>query len=287
MGWTNTVVALSSIVYLSLDRNGEGLLVRSSFSCSKPLSRADAASLIDTTLLPLSAFGTRLSVSGFQGTSEGAFSGRDESLELGYGEFPYASFDTLVDAALNYVENTNNNKITLLDLGSGAGRLCLYSVLTRPSWQIAGVEIVKSLHDLSLEASHAAVERKLLNSGSNLNSDNPSSTSFLEFFFGDAQQYSDILRQADIVFCYSTAWRHSGFSTRTNSLVLSKEWNEILRHCKVGAIVITTDRTCDPAYGWTHLHSMEVENREVMGSVGYVQRLDSSIEIGLVCRYHG
>jgi hypothetical protein len=37
--------------------------------------------------------------------------------------------------------------------------------------------------------------------------------------------------------------------------------------------MITTDRVLDPRHGWLFLDRLDVDNREVMGSTGYIQVL--------------
>jgi SAM-dependent methyltransferase len=246
------------------------------YSCSTCLSRSDAAQLLDQSLLPKALFGARLGVSGASNENPKVMLINDPSLELAYGEFPFVSLDALVDVALmesNYAANEitqrPSNKLSFLDLGSGAGRLCLYATMTRPGWKVCGIEIVPALHELARQASQGACDQGVFSTdAATVSSSNHGSK--IQFLLGSAQEYITILKQADIIFCYSTVWDTAGFSVESGAMVLSSAWMELLRHCRPGSIVITTDRCLDLSHGWTLLERMEVENREVMGSVGYV-----------------
>jgi hypothetical protein len=284
-------------------RNSNDIDAVIEFSCPTPLSRAHAASLIDTTFLPQQLFGERLSVSGSNvndSQTPQIILGTDPSLQLAYGEFLLSSVDALVDAALSHRQEDNPNasngngstsnndaiaSVNFVDLGSGAGRICLYMAMTRPSWSSCGMEVVPSLHALAQQAALMAEEYGILQSqvARQDNEDSPDdstenadsiakASSSLQLCRGAAQEYTHILEQADIIFCYSTVFDTAGFSQETGAMILSTEWMELLQNCRPGTLVITTDRSCDPAYGWTLLQTMEVENREVMGSVGYIQR---------------
>ena len=249
------------------------------FSCPSLRSRSEAAHLLDTHLLPNTLFGKRLAVSGAFRQNEDDYqakviSVRDPSLELAYGEFPFDSVDALVDAALQHCD-ANTSSLTFVDLGSGAGRVCLYMAMTRPSnWRVLGIEVVPSLHELACQAAQAAIEMQPVGDSDYRADTSPSS---LQLFLGPAQDYTHVLQQADIVFCYSTAWDTAGFSTDTGAMVLSTNWMQLLQSVRPGTLVITTDRSCDPAFGkWTLLETLAVENREVMGSIGYVQRFDGT-----------
>ncbi|GKY97305.1 hypothetical protein MPSEU_000688900 [Mayamaea pseudoterrestris] len=246
------------------------------YSCSAWLSRSDAAHLIDNKLLPSAKFGARLKVSGAVKSNKDdskVMLVNDPSLELAYGEFPLQSLDALLDAALKHLKDKRNERLTFLDIGSGAGRICLYASMTRPGWNVFGVEIVLSLHALAVQAADAAVDETVVSSDAQV-LENDSIASTIQFFHGPAQEYIHILQQADIIFCYSTVF-DATFSPQAGAMVLSRGWMELLQHCRPGTICITTDRCCDPAYGWMRLETVEVENREVMGSTGYVQQLVS------------
>jgi hypothetical protein len=54
-------------------------------------------------------------------------------------------------------------------------------------------------------------------------------------------------------------------------MILSKEWSQMISNvCKKGTVVITTDRVVNPHDGWEFKQSLEVENKSLMGSVGYI-----------------
>jgi hypothetical protein len=103
----------------------------------------------------------------------------------------------------------------------------------------------------------------------------------LELHLGSAADYIFLLQQADIIFCYSTAFASSGFSPDASALILSREWNNWLvaaasqrssssRPC----LVITTDKALDPRFGWKILDRITVPNPEVWESTGYIHQLE-------------
>lgn len=76
------------------------------------------------------------------------------------------------------------------------------------------------------------------------------------------------------VFAYSTAWETNGFSEQLGAMIIGQEWSGLLAlSCPNGCVVVTTDRALDPHYGWHLVERLDVDNREVMGSTGYVQVL--------------
>ena len=136
------------------------------------IDRSTAQTIVDQTLCPKNEERDRntAAMEAYQGTTTSgsstgtgtAISNDDPRSEYTYGEFPYESFDLLVDRALDFVNtaaDTNNDhddadgnnqsqsqsKQTLLDLGSGSGRLVFYAALTRGGNQgefdVHGVEI--------------------------------------------------------------------------------------------------------------------------------------------------
>jgi hypothetical protein len=271
---------LVGITVLQSSSSNSDLPRSESYTCPETLSRTDAADILDTILLPKSSFGSRLRVSGAAGNNHReavALSCQDPSLQLGYGEFPLGSLDALIDAAIPHCCRRKDSTLNFVDLGSGSGRLCLYTALTGPGWNVHGIEVVEPLHELALAASQTAVQKGML-----LGKDDDDtadthiilgkSKSTLTFLLGPANYYIPILQKADLVFGYSTAWDYSSFSPEIRSVILSDEWNQLLQHCRPGTLVITTDRSCDPSYGWSMLEVVEVDNPEVAGSIGYVQR---------------
>ena len=106
--------------------------------------------------------------------------GDDPRNQYTYGEFPYHSFDELVDRALELMEeqrelkngSTDEKETTkkcMVDLGSGCGRLVLYAALTRNNegseqgtsnhmWDFHGVEIGSQLHSLAVKSLKRGVD---------------------------------------------------------------------------------------------------------------------------------
>mmetsp|Transcript_24227 Transcript_24227/g.52258 ORF Transcript_24227/g.52258 Transcript_24227/m.52258 type:complete len:381 (+) Transcript_24227:123-1265(+) len=118
-----------------------------------------------------------------------AITNNDPRSEYTYGEFPLGSFDLLVDRALDFVQDEDRTSTTMVDLGSGCGRLVFYAALTREggekgssssspshheskSWNVHGVEIGTQLHSLAVNSLHRGVEqgwfeKSTTNDGSN------------------------------------------------------------------------------------------------------------------------
>ena len=87
----------------------------------------------------------------------------DPRTSLTYGEFPTSSMDELIDLALEKHLSEDKKEMTLVDLGSGCGRLVLYTALTRgldqhTSWNVHGIEISSILHDEGLRAALAGID---------------------------------------------------------------------------------------------------------------------------------
>ena len=125
--------------------------------------------------------------SGSSGRGE-AITNDDPRSEYTYGEFPFESFDSLVDRALDFLPRTKEEEEeedrrgvgrTMVDLGSGCGRLMFYAALTRggvpvgraedsfeestddattKAWNVHGVEIGTRLHSLAVNSLQRGVD---------------------------------------------------------------------------------------------------------------------------------
>lgn len=244
------------------------------FACSviKRLTREEACKLMDETILPLSKYDHRQrSGRDAQGLTEAqVVNPTDAIMEFTYGEFPFNSLDELLDRASPYLSSKKN--IQMIDIGSGCGRLVFYTALTRGSednsWTIHGVEIADLLHDEALRATLNG-----LDSGWFRSTPGATGNHFI-LHKGPAGEFSSILGQCDVVFAYSTVWNSIGFSEELGAMVISQEWNELIsKSCKKGTVIITTDRAMDPGFGFKLVDRLDVENREVMGSTGYIHVL--------------
>lgn len=253
----------------------------STFACFVPekLSRKDGRRMMDETVMPLDEYDARM-VYGRDAQkleSSTIVTASDPRMKYTYGEFPMSSLDELVDLALTHSTRClGKNEITMVDLGSGCGRLVLYSAMTRGtedkvSWTVHGIEISDVLHDEGLRASLVGLDNSIFQQET---PDVSANTNKFVLHRGPAQDFALLFQQADIVFAYSTVFDTVGFDPSLGAMVMSREWNELLK-CSPGAIVITTDRCLDPAYGWKLLDRLDVENREVMGSTGYIQILEA------------
>ena len=116
-----------------------------------------------------------------------AMTNDDPRGEYTYGEFPFGSFDALVDRASIYVDaigdvgdcdeddvddyeddrrtGEGGRRHTMVDLGSGCGRLVLYAALTRgmsnsakSNWDVHGIEIGTRLHSLAIRSLRRGVD---------------------------------------------------------------------------------------------------------------------------------
>jgi hypothetical protein len=258
-------------------------------TASPCLSKKGAQFVLDHQLLPVSQYGNRISL-GLQ--SQGLPIGRialdahDPVLSETYGEFPLPSLDTLLDRAVERLtvstspNLSSNNPLTVVDLGSGCGRVALYLALSRRNWRVHGIEMSSIYHQAAAEACARAMDLGYLRDTSDQKSQasgcepppEPSSTVFLHN--GAANQYKDLFHRADLIFCYSTAFDSGGFSEGASALLLGREWSELLASsCRDGCVCITTDKALDPTLGWSILHRIDVPNGEVCGSTGYIQRL--------------
>jgi hypothetical protein len=114
----------------------------------------------------------------------------DPRLKMTYAEFPLSSYDILLDKAITYLPKTTaaattkSTKINIVDIGSGLGRIVLYTALTRGSgskgeveeeeeeeenWNISGIEIISGLHDRALQLVQTGIEAGLFSSSTTTN----------------------------------------------------------------------------------------------------------------------
>ena len=223
----------------------------------------ETTQVLDSLLLPLEEKTQRLIVAGeIQGSLLVASQQTDSNLT--YGEFPVASFYSLVQRALQYIRpKKKDDSLTLVDLGSGCGRLVLAAGLLSNDFDcIHGIEISEPLHQQALQAVQRGVQHGYLSSTED------STASSIALHSASAFDCASILQQADVVFSYSTAMDTSRFDPMVGAMIIKgDDWNEM--PCK--GVVITTDRALDPDYGWTLLDRVEVDNPEVMGSTAYIQ----------------
>jgi hypothetical protein len=240
------------------------------------LSRHDGHALMDSTLLPISEYGSRIkSGRDAQGlTTSVAVSPNDPCLYLTYGEFPLSSLDELLDLALPYVSG-DTTSIRMVDVGSGCGRLVLYAALTRGTperqpWHVHGIEISPILHNMAT----LALSRGFQGGSFTDYQHHDSATSSIHLHLGAADEWTQVLQQCNLVFAYSTVFHSSGFSEEWGAMIMDKEWSGLLSHnCPTGCVVVATDRALDPNDGWDLIDRLDVENREVMGSTGYIHVL--------------
>jgi hypothetical protein len=182
--------------------------------------------------------------------------------------------DQLIDLGLEQrLDRASEGSMTMVDLGSGCGRLIFYSGLTRGDkeqpWNIHGIEIADILHEEAMETASKGLEGGYL-------SDLEGPTTTISLHHGPVDKYRHILGAADLIFAYSTAFPAKTFNPDLGAMILGAEWSQLLSEsCKAGCIAITTDRALDPGHGWKLIDRLDVENSEVFGSTGYIHVLGS------------
>lgn len=255
------------------------------------LKREEAQSIINDVIMPQDFYGDRIGLGrDAQGIDAGtALDPNDPRLSMTYAEFPLTSLDQLMDFGLQYKssssdEESKGSTTTCIDIGSGCGRIGLYLVMTRggsddtvvsdKSWKVHGIEISDLLHHEAGGYCQRAVENNLISREALPSSTSSDDINTLSLHLGPAEDFASLLSEADIIFAYSTAFTAKIFSPELGALILGPEWSQMLgKSCKEGCMAITTDRALDPAFGWKLVDRLDVENREVFGTTGYVHIL--------------
>ncbi|KAL7532513.1 hypothetical protein ACHAWF_004160 [Thalassiosira exigua] len=264
----------------------------------------------------MEAFGGGGSAGGAGGGGGGvALSNDDPRSEYTYGEFPFESFDALLDLASDFLPEAEGGggarRRTMVDLGSGCGRLVLYAALTRgvgeeggaesepaSKWDVHGIEIGTGLHSLAVNSLERGEENGWFESfspdGGSEGGGGDDRHPTMSFHNGNALPVEDpyyaptdpssadairaLLSKTDLLFAYSTVWETDPvrpFDPDLGAMVLSKKWSGTLAaSCPRGCVAVTMDRVLDPDDGWRLLDRMDVENPSVWGSTGYVSVLE-------------
>jgi hypothetical protein len=281
-----------------------------SISCTrlKTFNPKEAANITDTILYPTNQHKQRMKIArdaqfkeeddesstttrSIRNLERNLISANDPRLSFTYDEFPLHSMDLLLDLALGEynmlntaTEEQERQPNVLVDLGSGCGRLVLHAALCsyghgdNTSFQhIHGIEISKELHDIGKHALGIGVEHGFfhhLHNHPEQNKNNKKMTSTVQLHCGAANELSNILGQADIIFAYSTAFDTKGFDETLGAMILTDEWSMMLAHaCRKGSIVVTTDRALDPNHGWELRQRLDVDNPKLFGTTGYISTL--------------
>lgn len=262
---------------------------RTAIACSSPsdatttplafvtagLSREEGRSIIDGKLMPKKEYSARIGwgrdAQGIDGTA--ALKPNDPRLSMTYAEFPLSSMDELVDLGLKNLPGEKKGTTLFVDIGSGCGRLLLYTGMTRgtneETWNIHGIEIAPLLHNIASEYLGMGIAEGFFSASSS-----NSSANSVHLHLGPAEDFADILNQADIIFAYSTAFPSTSFSPELGAMILDPGWSRLLSEsCRNGCVAITTDRALDPAFGWELVDRLDVANQEVFGSTGYIHIL--------------
>ena len=217
----------------------------------------------------------------------------DPRNEYAYDEFPFDSFDVLVDRAIEFLDETRRQEDTgrkqkMIDVGSGSGRLAMYAGLTRSNWDVIGIEIGHQLHSLAVNSLQRGIEEDFFKPmcDDSVSLEDDTQLSFYngnvllgnDPYFQETESDNDtiqtILSEANLLFAYSTVYAVQSFNPELGAMVLSSKWSQTLaKTCQNGAVAITTDRVLNPDHGWKLLDRMDVENPSVWGSVGYISIL--------------
>lgn len=244
--WTLLCYGISSEV--------TGLLYHS----TTDLSRTQATQLLDDVLLPKAEWGERLALDRPTATDD----------DSGYGEFPLQSLDVLLDEAI-VDEGEDEAVYNVVDLGSGCGRLALYMALSRPNWHVHGIERELSLHRRAEEAAELAVTKGYLTINQPGSKQGKKTFGQLSLHLGEAAELRTLLEKADLIFCYSTAFRSERFSPEVGAMILASEWQLLLSSCKQNCVCITTEKALDPC-DWDIESRHTVPNPEVLESTGFI-----------------
>lgn len=269
---------------------------------SESLSRVEGRSVVNRLLLPAQDYDKRSSYArDAQGVTGGSILTADDPvLSMAYGEFPLESFDELLDLAMiNRAEllatesseqsfELPSSPLELVDLGSGCGRLVFYVSLTRGGrtkderpWSVHGIEAADELHQEALRSVNRGIEAELfqprttsISTTESLEFPESETTNTFSLHLGSVADYSHVLHKAQVLFAYSSAFPASGFSEELSAMLLDTSWSRTLaERCRPGCVAITTDRVLDPKFGWKLLDQKSVDNREICGSIGYIQVL--------------
>jgi hypothetical protein len=249
-----------------------------STSVATTFSKPDATSIIHNDLYPNTEYKLRMDVgkdSQFEDDvtymSE-AISLNDPRLSKTYHEFPLDSMDSLLHiASQEYTRMNGDEPNVLIDLGSGCGRLVLYSALKIGSWkEVHGIEIGQQLHNYACKMIHRGIEKGYFEDDTESNKESNLITK-IYLHHGPANEKIHVLKAADVIFCYATVFDTDGFDPDLGTLILNAEWSEMLaKACRKGTIVITTDRALNPMHGWELIQKLDVDNPSLLGSTGYI-----------------
>mmetsp|Transcript_4502 Transcript_4502/g.6887 ORF Transcript_4502/g.6887 Transcript_4502/m.6887 type:complete len:320 (-) Transcript_4502:364-1323(-) len=217
----------------------------------------------------------------------------DPRNEYTYGEFPFDSFDLLIDIAASYMDETRTTRNKMIDVGSGCGRLALYAGLTRSDWDVTGIEIGHQLHSLAVGSLQRGIDENLFQPIISIDDTASADEAQISFYNGnvlpgidpyfqntqaDNDTVQSIMSQANLLFAYSTVWETDSaqsFNPELGAMVLSSKWSQTLAStCQNGVVAVTTDRVLNPEHGWKLLDRMDVDNPSVWGSVGYISVLE-------------
>ncbi len=217
---------------------------------------AEPLAAFETSLFPAQEYSERNGISRKDGYWSFVHRNEEPNPDFTYGEFPLPFFQKLIDRACElHGCGYDRQRCSLIDLGSGAGRLALWAAATSKWRRVVGVEYLQSLattatkklEDARSTAGLLRTDEVLLTQGS---WDEP-----LECF-----------AEVDVAFAYTTA------ITTNAEGILDGLSNALMQRLRQGCIVVTTDYKLDPDH-FEVLESISGENSGVGGtSTGYLHR---------------
>lgn len=291
----------SSIIHLSTTTSTAKRTTSIKYLRTKTFTQNEAVNIIDSILFPIDQYKKRLKIARDAQFSTGlgvdkdsdesssfnnnVMSASDPRLSFTYDEFPVQSMDQLLELAIEEYKKSHSGQKpkVLVDLGSGCGRLVLHAAICEEKNSLGnnlmfdhihGIEISEALHEIGVSALDIGMKQGYFAKYNQDDGTENEGAPSVSLHLGDANDLSNILHQADIVFTYSTVFDTKCFDERLGAMILSDKWSNMLSNvCQNGCIVVTTDRALDPQHGWELQCSLDVENPKLFGTTGYISKL--------------
>ena len=216
---------------------------------------AEPLAIFEKSLYPAQEYSDRNGISRKDGYWSFVHRNEEPNPDFTYGEFPLPFFHRLIDRACElHGCGDDRRSCSLIDLGSGAGRLALWAAATSAWRRVVGVEYLRSLARTAVEKLEEARAAGLLR------------TDEVVLTQGTWDEKLDCFAEVDVAFAYTTA------ITTNDEGILEGLSRALAQRLRRGCIVVTTDYKLDPAH-FEVLDTMTGENSGVGGtSTGYLHR---------------
>ena len=216
---------------------------------------AEPLAIFEKSLYPAQEYSDRNGISRKDGYWSFVHRNEEPNPDFTYGEFPLPFFHRLIDRACElHGCGDDRRSCSLIDLGSGAGRLALWAAATSAWRRVVGVEYLRSLASTAVEKLEEARAAGLLR------------TDEVVLTQGTWDEKLDCFAEVDVAFAYTTA------ITTNDEGILEGLSRALAQRLRRGCIVVTTDYKLDPAH-FEVLDTMTGENSGVGGtSTGYLHR---------------